>query len=390
MLASGNLGLIYLMEESRRLMLEEIEERHPDLIPALIGHPHVGFVMVHSRDHGPVVLSALGASYLAEQRIVGDDPLAPFSANAAHHLRRTDGFTNAPDILVNSFFDPLLEEGCAFEELISFHGGLGGPQTRPFILHPVALEVPDEPIVGAAHVHEVLLGWRDGAAAFAGEPGAAAGIGDARELMPAVDQRLLRASPAGRTFLVACVPLGVATALTIVVQATLIGHIVEDVFLDHRRARGGCRRRSRCSPRLPLARGVFAWAFEAGGHLTASATVERAAPATRAARPRRSARRPCDDERRRHDRRRQRRRRARSVLRALPAAARAGRRRAARDPRCGSSTLDVVSAVVMAVTLPLIPIFGILVGPHDRPVAPARATPRWPVSRATSSTSCAA
>jgi len=54
----------------------------------------------------------------------------------------------------------VLEEGCAFEELISFHGGLGGPQTRPFILHPVALEVPDEPIVGAAHVHEVLLGWR--------------------------------------------------------------------------------------------------------------------------------------------------------------------------------------------------------------------------------------
>ena len=169
-LASGNLGLIYLMEESRRLMLEEIEERHPDLIPALIGHPHVGFVMVHSRDHGPVVLSALGASYLAEQRIVGEDPLAHFSANAAHHLMRTDGFTNAPDILVNSFFDPLLEEGCAFEELISFHGGLGGPQTRPFILHPVALEVPDEPIVGAAHVHEVLLGWREALQPSPGSP----------------------------------------------------------------------------------------------------------------------------------------------------------------------------------------------------------------------------
>ena len=38
--------------------------------------------------------------------------------------------------MVGSFYDPDLDEGCAFEELISFHGGLGGPQTRPFILHP--------------------------------------------------------------------------------------------------------------------------------------------------------------------------------------------------------------------------------------------------------------
>ena len=34
-LGSGNLGLVYLMEERRRLTLEEIEERHPQLVPAL-------------------------------------------------------------------------------------------------------------------------------------------------------------------------------------------------------------------------------------------------------------------------------------------------------------------------------------------------------------------
>jgi hypothetical protein len=54
----------------------------------------------------------------------------------------------------------MLEEGCAFEELISFHGGLGGPQTRPFLLHPAELPVPAEPLVGAAAVNAVLLGWR--------------------------------------------------------------------------------------------------------------------------------------------------------------------------------------------------------------------------------------
>ena len=32
-LGSGNLGLVYLMEERRRLTLEEIDERHPMLLP---------------------------------------------------------------------------------------------------------------------------------------------------------------------------------------------------------------------------------------------------------------------------------------------------------------------------------------------------------------------
>jgi hypothetical protein len=159
-LGSGNLGLIYLMEEPRRLTLEEIEERHPRLLSALRTHPHIGFLMVHSREHGPVVLGPAGAHHLAENRIEGQDPLAEFSANAPAHLRRTDGFQHAPDILVNSFYDPVLEQGCAFEELISFHGGMGGPQTRPFILHPAELTPPREPIVGAAAVHDLLLEWR--------------------------------------------------------------------------------------------------------------------------------------------------------------------------------------------------------------------------------------
>ena len=62
--------------------------------------------------------------------------------------------------MVGSFYDPELDEGCAFEELISFHGGLGGPQTAAVHPAPGALPVPDEPIIGAAAVHGVLSGWR--------------------------------------------------------------------------------------------------------------------------------------------------------------------------------------------------------------------------------------
>ena len=159
-LGSGNLGLVYLMDEKRRLTLEEIEKLHPRLIPELREHPHVGWLLVHSAERGAVVLGPAGARDLTSGRIEGEDPLAPFSPSAGQHLLRTDGFEHAPDITVGSFYDPERDEGCAFEELISFHGGIGGPQTRPFIMHSQRLPLPGEPIVGAAAVHRLLWGWR--------------------------------------------------------------------------------------------------------------------------------------------------------------------------------------------------------------------------------------
>jgi hypothetical protein len=159
-LGSGNLGLVYLMEEPRRLTREEIEERHPRLIPALRSHPHVGWILVRSAERGAVVLGARGEHFLEEGRVEGEDPLAPFSATAPQHLFRTDSFPHVADIMVGSFYDPEMDEGCAFEELISFHGGIGGPQTRPFILAPVRLPQASGPIVGAAGVHGLLTGWR--------------------------------------------------------------------------------------------------------------------------------------------------------------------------------------------------------------------------------------
>lgn len=159
-MGSGNLGLVYLTDSDHRLTIEELDEQHPGLVEAVARHPHVGWVLVDSAEQGPLVLGNEGRRIPREGRIEGSDPLEHFSANAEAHILRTHGFEHAPDLLVGSFYDPELDEGCAFEELISFHGGLGGPQTRPFILHPEHLEAPAE-IIGAAAVNEVLRGWRD-------------------------------------------------------------------------------------------------------------------------------------------------------------------------------------------------------------------------------------
>jgi uncharacterized membrane protein YvlD (DUF360 family) len=159
-LGSGNLGLIYLMESPDRLTLEAIRERHPRLIETLCEHPHIGFVLVRSAADGAVALGAGGSHRLHDGEVDGADPLAGFGRDAARHLLRTDGFPHVADIMVNSFYDPVTEEGCAFEELISFHGGMGGPQTQPFILFPSHLPEPAEPLVGAEAVHRLLRDWR--------------------------------------------------------------------------------------------------------------------------------------------------------------------------------------------------------------------------------------
>ena len=142
-LGSGNLGLIYFLGEQHRMSLEEITDRHPALFDALRSHPHVGWLLVRSESDGAVVLGAKGSLRLSDGHVDGEDPLAAFGPGAARHLARTDTFPSVGDIMVGSFYDPELDEGCAFEELISFHGGLGGPQTEAFVLAPRSLTLPD-------------------------------------------------------------------------------------------------------------------------------------------------------------------------------------------------------------------------------------------------------
>jgi hypothetical protein len=155
-LASGNLGLIYLTLQKERMSFERIKALYPDLIPGLVRQKGIGFIMVKSDEYGPMALSHEGVNYLDDGIIEGKDPLLSFGPRAVKHLLRTNTFKNTPDILVNSFYDPETNEVAAFEELVGSHGGMGGEQTQPFILHPVEWDMGDEEIVGAEMLHQIL------------------------------------------------------------------------------------------------------------------------------------------------------------------------------------------------------------------------------------------
>jgi uncharacterized membrane protein YvlD (DUF360 family) len=158
-MASGCLGLIYFPRRPGRVSLEVIEQDYPDLIPALRAHHGIAFLLVHSSRRGALVLGRAGVNYLDEGSVDGEDPLAPFGPSAASHIRRTDGFTHTADIMVNSAYDPEREEVYAFEEQVGSHGGMGGPQSFPFVLVPRDWAVPNEAIVGAESMHQWMRRW---------------------------------------------------------------------------------------------------------------------------------------------------------------------------------------------------------------------------------------
>ncbi len=158
-LASGNLGLVYLPEGERRLTLEEIEQTYPELVPGLVEHPGVGFVQVRSAADGSLVIGASGRRNLDSGAIEGDDPLGPFGPEAVVMVTKAAGYANAADVMVNSLYDVERDEVAAFEHQVSSHGGLGGPQTHPFVLHPADLTPPAGVIEGPAALHFVLKDW---------------------------------------------------------------------------------------------------------------------------------------------------------------------------------------------------------------------------------------
>jgi len=155
---SGHVAMVSFPEYRGRVPLEGIEQHWPDLLPGLVDHPGVGFVLVHSVVHGPVVLGRDGIHRLATGEVLGEDPLAPYGPHAPRLVARTSSFPHCPDVLINSRYDPDTDEASPFEPHVGSHGGLGGPQQHAFLMYPRSFAAPGE-VVGAEQLHRVLRGW---------------------------------------------------------------------------------------------------------------------------------------------------------------------------------------------------------------------------------------
>jgi hypothetical protein len=161
--ASGNLANIYFTEVRERMSLEGIAKMHPELMPGLVRHEGIGFIMVRSEEHGPLVISREGMRNLETGEIEGNDPLEHFGEHAAANLRELDGYQHIGDLFIISMYDPSTQEIAPFEHQVGAHGGLGGLQTKAFVLYPSAFATQEKTVdlVGAPEVNRKIHEWMD-------------------------------------------------------------------------------------------------------------------------------------------------------------------------------------------------------------------------------------
>jgi hypothetical protein len=126
---------------------------------------------VRSEARGTICVGRDGLRVLDDATVQGRDPLATYGEHAATGLRHVDAMATCPDILVISMYDAESDEVAAFEELIGSHGGLGGAQTRPFLLAPANWPLDDAPLVGAPAIHRQLRTWLEEQLHIAFPPG---------------------------------------------------------------------------------------------------------------------------------------------------------------------------------------------------------------------------
>ncbi|MBK6898527.1 MAG: phage holin family protein [bacterium] len=137
---SGGLAHIYREGAPRPLRLAEMTSLYPGLVEGLASHAGIGFVLARDDDGTALMIGRDGVRNLDTGELRGDaDPLAPYWDRDlwTGELSALLSHPHAGDLIVNGALLPD-RRVVVFEEQLGSHGGLGGPQTEPFILLPAA------------------------------------------------------------------------------------------------------------------------------------------------------------------------------------------------------------------------------------------------------------
>jgi hypothetical protein len=137
--ASGPLAHVYFNIASRPLDLIEVVRIYPRLLDHLLATPGIGAVVGRAGEQTIVMGQEEGTLVIEGGREIVEEPhpLRPFGdvPYATAQVHRLAHFPHAGDLVVLGAVEP---DGTVvtFEEQAATHGGLGGPQGRPFITWP--------------------------------------------------------------------------------------------------------------------------------------------------------------------------------------------------------------------------------------------------------------
>ncbi len=139
---SGPLAHVYFNVAPRPLDLIEVALLYPHLLDRLLQADGIGLLAGRGGDRVIVLGWEGGTAVLGDGRLEteGANPLAPYGDPAwvARELQRLFSFPHTGDLVI---FGRMLENGrtVAFEEQVATHGGIGGPQSEPFIAAPTEI-----------------------------------------------------------------------------------------------------------------------------------------------------------------------------------------------------------------------------------------------------------
>lgn len=158
--ASGPLAHIYFNVSSRPLDLIEVMLLYPDLLDHLPATEGIGAVAGRAGER-TVVLGRRGGMLVSGEKhevIESPHPLEPLgeASYAADQVHRLAHFPHAGDLIVLGAIGPG-KRVVTFEQQAATHGGLGGPQGRPFIAWPPGRPLTPETLNDAEDLYPYFM-----------------------------------------------------------------------------------------------------------------------------------------------------------------------------------------------------------------------------------------
>jgi hypothetical protein len=159
---SGPLAHIYFNVSPQRLNLSDIALLYPTLLARLIEHPGIGLVVGREGEE-TLMLGRDGTLTVRADldRMRGANPLFGLlePAEQAARIDRVASFPRAGDLMLFGAWDN--GTVVTFEDQSGTHGGLGGPQEKPFILYPAEVELPTTAIKSPCDLYPIFARYLD-------------------------------------------------------------------------------------------------------------------------------------------------------------------------------------------------------------------------------------
>lgn len=163
-----SLGNVYFNFDKGHVAMSEVEKRYPGMTAFLNDHPGIGLVC--GRENGNIIVKGKqGTLEIDEKKNVkttGESPLKSYGDEKVlvDQITSYMSLKGSGDIVIFGAYDQNSDEVVDFNKkysLVSLHGGLGGDQTKPFIIAKPEVPINGGEITEATQLHEVHEKYKD-------------------------------------------------------------------------------------------------------------------------------------------------------------------------------------------------------------------------------------